>query len=371
MIGLPVEPRITEYLYRKAAAAGVALSGSFELTPVCNMDCKMCYVRLSRQEQESRGPLLDARQWLELAQQAKDAGMLYLLLTGGEPFMHPEIRQILEGLHRMGLLVSMNSNGTMIREDTVAWLKNCAPVRINLSIYGASDETYDRLCGNPKGFTQLKAAIDLLQQAGISIKLNCSLTPENKGDLAAMVDFANQRHLPIQVAAYMFPPVRKDPALTGVNQRFTPQEAAYYTAYGEYLTMGKDRFLQSLADYPQPADPEEQCSDLGDGIRCRAGRCSFWVTWQGKLMACGMFPETNSISLLQTPFDKAWEAVKDYIQSIRLPAGCAGCAAKDHCRACAAVVLTESGCFDKVPAYRCQMMHAYAEQRDRVKEEFV
>ena len=46
----PVMPPITEYLYRKASAAGVPLSGTFELTPVCNMDCKMCYVRLSHRE---------------------------------------------------------------------------------------------------------------------------------------------------------------------------------------------------------------------------------------------------------------------------------------------------------------------------------
>lgn len=129
----PVVPAVTEYLYRKASAEGVPLSGTFELLPVCNMDCKMCYVRLSRQTQEKIAPLANAEHWLKLAQEAKDAGMLYLLLTGGEPFLHPQIRQIMEGLHQMGLLISVNSNGTMINEDTVAWLKNCPPVRLNIS----------------------------------------------------------------------------------------------------------------------------------------------------------------------------------------------------------------------------------------------
>ena len=52
MKGLPVESQVTEYLYRKATAAGIPLSGTFELTPVCNLNCKMCYVRLERGEQE-------------------------------------------------------------------------------------------------------------------------------------------------------------------------------------------------------------------------------------------------------------------------------------------------------------------------------
>ena len=66
MNALPVVPAATEYLYQKAAAAGVPLSGTFELTPVCNMDCKMCYVRLSHREQEAIGPLADAAKWLQL-----------------------------------------------------------------------------------------------------------------------------------------------------------------------------------------------------------------------------------------------------------------------------------------------------------------
>ena len=139
MKGLPVEPRVTEYLYRKAAAAGVPLSGTFELTPVCNMDCKMCYVRLSAKQQRSIGPLADADRWLSLARDAQKAGMLYLLLTGGEPFLHPQFRQILEGLHKMGFIISINSNGTLIDENVVEWLKQCPPGRINISLYGVSN----------------------------------------------------------------------------------------------------------------------------------------------------------------------------------------------------------------------------------------
>ncbi len=364
-----VEPRITEYLYQKAAAAGVPLSGTFELTPVCNMDCKMCYVRLSRQQQERIAPLKTAEQWLQLGEDAKRAGMLYLLLTGGEPFSHPQFRQIMEGLHRMGLLISLNSNGTMIDENTVAWLKNCPPLRVNISLYGTSDETYNRLCGNPKGFTQTSRAIDLLQQAGISVKLNCSLTPDNAPYLKDMIAFANERQLPIQVAGYMFPPARKDPAAVGQNFRLTPEEAAYYTAYSEYLLLGKEKFIERGCQSGFLTDPEENCADVGDVMRCRAGRCSFWITWQGSMTPCGMFPGGDSPNVFEEAFETAWNKVKAQVAKIRLPAPCANCSAKSVCRACGAMVLSESGSFDKVPRYRCQMTQAYPIQWERVKEE--
>ena len=365
----PVAPAITEYLYRKAASAGLPFSGTFELTPLCNMDCKMCYIRLSRQAQEKIAPLADAERWLKLAQEAKNAGMLYLLLTGGEPFSHPQIRQILEGLHQMGFVITVNSNGTLIGKETVSWLKDCPPVRINISLYGASDETYARLCGNPMGFTQTRNAIGLLKEAGISVKLNCSLTPHNAKDLPAMVDFAKENDLILQLATYMFPPVRKDGTLTGQNDRFSPEEAAYYMAYGEYLTLGKERFLAQEGRLPELRESEENCQ--GDGVRCRAGKCSFWITWQGKMMPCGMFPEENAPNVFEMPFLNAWQAVKESICHIHLPAQCASCNVKDICRACAAMVVTENGCFDKVPQYRCDMMRACKTQWKRLKEEML
>ena len=371
MTAVPVASATTEYLYRKASAAGLPLSGTFELTPVCNMDCKMCYVRLSRQAQEAIRPLADAAQWLKLAQEAKEAGMLYLLLTGGEPFLHPQFRRILEGLHKMGFLITINSNGTLIDENVIQWLKNCPPVRINISLYGASDETYTRLCGDPKGFTRVTNAISLLKQAGIQVKLNCSLTPHNGQDLPQMAEFAKQHDLILQVATYMFPPVRKDNTMTGRNDRFTPEAAAYYMAYADYLTLGAERFAAQEGSIPAAELPEENCSATGDGIRCRAGRCSFWITWQGAMIPCGMFPAEGSPNVFEMPFLTAWEQAKQRAAAVRLPAQCAACSAKDTCRACAAMVITESGCFEKIPQYRCDMIHAYPAQWKRVKEEML
>lgn len=361
---------VTEYLYRKATAAGVPLSGTFELTPVCNMDCKMCYVRLSRQEQEKIAPLATGQQWLELAERVKELGLLYLLVTGGEPFSHPQIREILEGLHKMGLVVAINTNGTLIDENTVQWLKKCPPARINITLYGTSDATYGRLCRNPKGFTQTVSAIRLLKEAGIPVKLNCSLTPDNLSDLEGIVAFAKEQELYVQVATYMFPPMRKDPKLVGQNDRLPPELAAYYAAYCEYLTLGKETFLERGCGVLLP-DQDSDCAQVGDGVRCRAGRCSFWVTWKGDLLPCGMFSVENCPNVFREDFAGAWHQVKQQVAEIRLPVKCASCAVKDTCHACAAMVITESGDTQKVPQYRCDMIRSYPEQWQRVKEEIL
>lgn len=377
---------ITEYLHTKAARLGIPLNGTFEVTPLCNMNCRMCYVRMDREQQESIAPLRTAEEWLELGRTAKERGMTYLLLTGGEPFLRPDFRQIMQGLHRMGFVLSINSNGTMIDEKTVEWLKETPPIRINITLYGASDETYGRLCRNPQGFTQVTKAIRLLKEAGILVKLNCSVTPYNAEDLEQIFAFAEKEELVVQATSYMFPPLRRDASKVGWNDRFSAEESAIQEAWINVYQNGREAYLKHMESEEMVSlsgDIEEDCMPVdeetpgngdsekkeGERIRCRAGKCSFWVTWDGRFLPCGMLPGENALNVFEAGFDAAWEQAKAEAAAIRLPVRCSTCSLKDKCRACAAMVYTESGNYHDVPVYRCQMAHAYAGACRQVEEE--
>lgn len=372
MVKRQVEPVITEYLHNKAARLGIPLNGTFELTPLCNMNCRMCYIRKEKKEQEAIRPLRTAEEWLALGETAKERGMVYLLLTGGEPFLREDFRQIMQGLHRMGFVLSINSNGTMIDEKTVEWIKDTPPIRINITLYGASNETYARLCGNPRGFTQVTRAIRLLKEAGITVKLNCSVTPYNADDLEQIFAFGEKEGLVVQATSYMFPPVRRDQNMTGWNDRFTAEDAALQEARISLYQNGQESFLKYMESEQfagLSAEIEDDCMLLdeekppvdgeGERIRCRAGKCSFWVAWDGRFLPCGMLPGRNALNVFDAGFDAAWEHTRNEAAAIRLPVRCAACSLKDKCRACAAMVYTESGDYSKVPLYRCEMAHAY------------
>lgn len=365
-----IEPRLTEYLHMKASRIKTPISGTFELSPLCNMDCKMCYIKMSKEKQESIARLRTKEEWIELAQKAKEKGMLFLLLTGGEPFLVKDFKELYIELHKMGFCISINSNGTMIDEDVIEWLKHYPPMRINMTLYGASDETYGRLCNNPKGFTQVTKAISLLKENNIQVKLNCSVTPYNKDDLKQMMDFAEEHDLVIQATSYMFPPLRKDKTKIGQNNRFNAEDAALYGAYISAYSNGFDRFKDyiesgQLALY----DADDDCGVVeGDHMRCRAGITSFWMTWEGKMLPCGMIPDEGK-DPWEVGFDEAWENAKNIVSDITLPVKCAGCGKKDECRACAAMVYTETGTYDKVPQYRCEMTKNYPEACKKVLKE--
>ena len=350
---------LTDYLQAKAGRMGIPLSGTFELSPVCNFSCKMCYVRKTQKEvQCSPRGILTLEDWRRIAREARDAGMLYLLLTGGEPLLWPDFWTLYDELIDMGFLISINTNGSLIDEEAIAHFRRKPPLRINITLYGASDETYRNLCGQDHVFSKVDCAIQRLMDAGITVKINCSLTPENAADLDWIVDYSKARGTMVTVATYMFPPVRRDPTQIGVNERFTPEESAEYLMRFLERDRGPEaysRYVNSiLAGYVEPPGLDESCVDPVDGkIRCRAGKSSFWITWDGWITPCGMVPEPK-VDLKQMGFADAWSVLTEASAATRLSGVCDKCPNRNICHPCAAIAYAETGSSAGVPTYMCQ-----------------
>jgi radical SAM protein with 4Fe4S-binding SPASM domain len=229
-----------------------------------------------------------------------------------------------------------------------------------------------------KGFTQVKRALRLMKEAGFSIKINFSVTPNNIHDLEAVFAFCNEEELVIQATDYMFPPIRRNPDMVGENEmRFSAEDAAYHMARIVALTSGEETFINWVNGNEQlalPNEGNEDCPEVeaeGDGIRCRAGKCSFWITWEGKILPCGMFPSEGAQNVFDTEFRSAWEAVRRSAGEVRLPAKCTNCELRKECKACAAMVISESGDFSKVPEYRCTMSKSFPAACVRLKNEIL
>lgn len=355
---------IDDRLWHKAGQKGIPLTGAFELLPVCNFSCRMCYVRKSMAEVEASGGILPAAYWLDMAHQARDLGMLYPLLTGGEPLLHPEFREIEAAMVRMGMLVSINTNGSLIDRSMAKWLGEYRPRRINLTLYGASEESYERLCGNGEAFGRVLDAVQYLKEQEIPIKFNTSITPYNIGDLDDLIAFAKQQECLIQVATYMFPPLRRDDKLVGENDRLTPEEAGYARVRANYLQNEPEWFL-SMAENFSRFVPIDQLPSLTQGVdamqmQCRAGNSSLWFDWQGHLLNCGMYA-TTGIDMRTMSLREAWEICKQQTRAVRYVPRCASCPNRRLCHPCIAIVQNETGCHSGTPEYFCRMNQAVAD----------
>lgn len=357
-----MEPRLAKYLHMKGMRLGLPTGGTFELTPRCNFNCKMCYVHLTEEEQRKRGRELTTEEWLQIGKEARDAGTVFLLLTGGEPTLRPDFPELFHKLKEMGLCVSVNSNGMLLQGELLEFFRQDPPTRINISLYGTNNETYEKLCGVP-AYDRVIRNIRALREAGIDVKVTMSVTPANCQDMESVYETAKSLNVHTQAASYMFPPVRLHPEMCGKNFRMGAEEAGKLQAQYEFTKCTKEQFLrriQALRDKISPDEQsEEDCDDgIGDTIHCRAGKSTFWIDWDGKMLPCGQMAEP-AVNVLETGFAEAWRQTRANAAAIRLPQECSSCDIKDICHACAAMCYCETGSFSGKPDYVCRMKRSY------------
>lgn len=354
---------LTEWLYQKADRNQIPLNGTFELSPICNFSCRMCYIRKTAKELEtSARKMMTLEQWICLGEKARDAGMLYVLLTGGEPLLWQDFWKLYDALYEMGLLIGINTNGSLIDDSAIQRWKERPPYRVNITLYGASNDTYEALCHARNVYDKVKNAITKMTEAGLNVKLNCSLTPYNAQDLEEIVQFAKDKKASLTVSTYMYPPVRRDAGMIGQNDRFSPEEAAWYHMQRYRYQKGEEKYLEFLNNIQQeiisPPGLNEKCvnSEVGK-VRCRAGTSTFWVTWDGYMIPCGMMPEPK-VNLQEVSFDAAWKQLVGLSMKLHTAGVCRNCKNQRTCHSCAAMAYAETGKTSGIPVYLCEMMDA-------------
>lgn len=365
MYGRPEQDHLRKYFYYKAAADRQPISGTFELTPRCNMDCRMCYIHMSPEQVAGRERT--AQQWLEMGRQCADQGMLFLLLTGGEPFLRKDLRQIYTGLKQLGLSITINTNGTLIDDHTLEWLAADPPARVNVTLYGSSNETYRRLCGHPRGYDAAVRAIDRMTEAGILVHINSSFTRLNLPDMGPILDFGKKRGLRTSATTYMFPPVRNDrDGQCDDAVRLTPEASGQARAKAECLLLEPELLQHRLqllhASCPEQLSSEEECTRTPqEPLGCMAGRASFWIAWDGVMTPCGLMTGP-SVQPFDVGFGQAWTTLVRDTAQLFLPPECASCTLRKHCMICGAVAMAETGSTHRRPEYLCRQTKAYIDQ---------
>lgn len=359
---------IRRYLMRKCAALGVPASGIFELTPRCNLKCKMCYVRLTPEQMAPIGRERTAAEWLALAREAVDEGMLFLLLTGGEPTLRPDFAEIYEGLAKMGLSISINTNGTLVTEKLRALWHRLPPAQVNVTLYGVCREDYEALCGNPAAFDAVEDALRWFRSEGILVHLNTTMVPTNYEKWLALEEYARNLGLELRMTSYCFPPTRRSACDHCADfSRLPPEVAGELICKDILFQQGPEGVRARAEDLNKPL--QHGCElDLGEPMQCMAGRSQFWVTWNGSATPCGMLPEPV-VKPFDLGFRSQWEELRRACDAIRLCPECAACPHQHSCMNCAAVTYSETGRFDGKPEYMCRLNEAYRNTITRLAKE--
>lgn len=317
---------VRKFLNFKARDKAVPIAGSFELTPLCNLDCKMCYVHLNR-EQMQGAKLLTVDEWKDIMQQAIDAGMMYAKLTGGECLTYPDFRELYLFLRDRGIETCILTNGLLLDEKMTEFLKANPPAAVQVTLYGASEDAYERVTGK-RAFSRVVENIRRLRDA--KIPLTIGVTPsEYMTDGEEIIRFLWEEDFPFNINAGLMTP-RKE---TGRGLA----DAGLDT----YIRMIKLRMELKGKQLEVECDPES-LPDIGGnisertfGVGCGAGRSGFAIDWRGGMRPCNNFP-CDAVNVPALGFSEAWRRTNYTATHYPLPVECQGCAYQGLCKHCVA-----------------------------------
>lgn len=272
-----------EKLQKKASQKGIPLTGTFELTERCNFGCSFCYVcdRQSSLAMAERS----TQEWLDIIQAAADQGMFVVCFTGGEVFTRPDFEELYCKTYDMGTKVTIFSNGSLIGERQRAFLKKRPPDRVDISLYGMSEKSYESTCGQSGAYYTVFAAIDELLKDNIPVSVKTNAMAPLKNDYAKMAEYVRQKHLKFRFSPYLGP------------------ERGYCKNLDTAVRMNAEDILEIqkmfksagvLPKYERDDKPrKEKC------FRCSAGKSSFFINAQGLMTTCAFLQDFIPVLLKQ------------------------------------------------------------------------
>lgn len=342
-----------------AREAKTPVAGVFELTGRCNLACSMCYVRKPAADRQAISAELTAEGWLQIGRQAAEAGMLYLLLTGGEVFLRPDFFEIYEGLSNLGLQISLNTNATLITPETARRLAALPPRQIAVTLYGASAATYAHVCGDGTAFERALRGARLLREQGLNVRIRTTIIRQNRADLEKIYALAQElgsTGSPLRLVDYVFAG-REQQETDPFAVRLPPREQRECTLFLRKLAGSQETPTAKAQDKKeQPEEPQMEKTagpQSSNAFQCAVGHYSFSINAGGRLNACLMLNEPGLP--LTDGFARGWEKLKKLCDAVPVCQECAACQIKQYCKVCPAKLKGETGFFDRKAPYLCEI----------------
>jgi MoaA/NifB/PqqE/SkfB family radical SAM enzyme len=176
---------------RLSAQGRTPLSMSLEVTERCNLNCQHCYINLPANHTAARQRELSTAECKRLFDELAAAGTLWLLLTGGELMLRRDFEEIYLYARNAGFILTIYTNGTMITPRRADFLAQYPPYELEITVYGATAETYETVTRVPGSFAKCMEGLRLLHERGLPVKLKTVLLTLNSHELLAMKAIAD------------------------------------------------------------------------------------------------------------------------------------------------------------------------------------
>ncbi len=268
---------------------------TWEINLGCNFSCEHCYLG----DRPFAGMEHDEK--LRMLTILRDAGAVWLQVTGGEPLIDPDFVDAYTHAFDLGMMIQVSTNASVLhRPKILELLTSRLPYRVTISVYGAGPGTFDALVAHKGAFAKFHKGVAAGLEAGLPMNLNLVITKTNADDLDSMVALAQGWGLPYTVYSNI------SPTFKGGN---------------------KTLLAQSM-DHLKARQPFRGCN---------AGQTFFHVDPHGKASTCKIARE-HAIPLMDEGIEGLSRLAAISDQLLQRGAGCTGCQVQGTCGTCMPLV---------------------------------
>ena len=359
----PVATPVMDRLISRTVQKHRPLSVHFDLTYRCNERCVHCYL-----DHDDHGELTTA-ECLKVLDDLARSGTLFLTFSGGEIFLRPDLYEILAAARRLHFDISLKSNALLVTAGRAAKLREFGVRRVQISVYSDIPAIHDAITKVPGSLERTLAAIPILLEHKLQVKLACPLMRENLTAYRGVMALAEKLGVPYILDLTITPmmdgssgplehrasvsallPVLRDPVLNACRPQPTAQASSAISASPSTFGSAVSSGIESAAYEDLP---------------CSAGHNSCYISPYGDVFPCVQLPQAAG-NLRQEKFEDIWYHAPqlERLRSIResqLPI-CSQCEIRSYCERCPGLALMEGG--DMLGAY--ERACALAEEKARL-----
>ena len=373
-------------LRKKAAKKRIPLSGTFAITHRCTFKCLHCYLGSQDAIRTHKNEELTTDEIKGIIDQLAKAGTLFLNLTGGEPLLRKDFPEIYTYAVRKGLLVRVFTNGSLINDDIISLWQKYPPLIVDITIYAASDTTYERVTQTKGAFSLCQQGVERLQKGAVRYSLKTMLLTCNVHEFAEIEKAAQEFDVPFRYDALIFPCLPNSDNHGYSNVACSESDGKHGISMKRLFPENNDcsqvnRISRSmLAPLTFRLSPEKIVEiDLENDNRrkpfanllkeieiegnakidklfsCGAVRFSYHITPYGKLTPCIAAIEPE-VDIRQKGFQEGWEGQLKKLTEITVEkdSECYGCNYRQKCTVCPSRLILETGNYNIAAPELCE-----------------
>ncbi len=334
----------------KVAAKRIPITGSLELTFRCNNNCLHCYCNKPAHDRVEMSRELSAREIFRIIDDIADDGCLWLLVTGGEPLLRPDFKEIYLHAKKKGMLITLFTNGTLISDEIADFLAEWRPFSTEITLYGGTEKTYEEITRAKGSYKRCIRGIELFIQREIPLKLKTTAMKQNMHEIPVMKSYAEDIGLEF----------RFDPMINGRLDMDRNPLSARLNA--------DDVIRLDLEDEKRSRAWGEVCSNnmghpaLDLLYSCSAGLDSFHIDPYGNLCPCIM-ARKDFYNLRAGTFRAGWDTLMKRLRERTLNPDnkCRECDIASICCQCPGWSQVEYGDDESPVDFLCEVAHKSAE----------